>query len=78
MNLDLYAADSKVRAEKMASSEVAGFAYINVSGRVQYDFLLTPSMIKGLEKWHVSLPMQVTAWMSLPLLKSEAKLSTMP
>ena len=47
LNSDLYAADAKVRAERMASSEVAGFAYINASGRVQYSFAPLPIYEKG-------------------------------
>ena len=44
---DLYAVDAKARMEKMASSEVAGFAYINASGRVQYAFAPHPLYEKG-------------------------------
>ena len=47
LNSDLYAADAKARVEKMASSEVAGFAYINASGRVQYAFAPLPLYEKG-------------------------------
>ena len=47
LNSDLYAADAKVRTEKMASSEVAGFAFINASGRVQYAFAPLPLYEKG-------------------------------
>ena len=42
LNLDLYSADSKVRDEKMATNDVAGFAYINASGRAHYAFVPYP------------------------------------
>ena len=52
LNSDLYAADDKARAEKTALPEVAGFAYIIASGRLQYAFAPHPIYEQG--TWDVA------------------------